>query len=146
MSGLNKVTLIGHLGGDPEVRRLDSGRTVANFSLATSEKYKKENGEEVTNTEWHRVVVWSPLAEIAEKYLKKGSQVYVEGKLKTREYEAKDGTKRKNTEIEGKQMLLLGKSEYASSENKDSYSSKSESTSSYTDTSNTPDNADDLPF
>ena len=149
MAGLNKVILIGHLGGDPEVRRLDNGRSVANFSLATSENYKKENGEEVSTTEWHRIVVWTPLAEIAEKYLKKGSQVYVEGKIKTEEYEGKDGIKRKSIKIDGKQMVLLGKSEHQSFESKDSqasYSPKSESTPSYTDASDSPNNTDDLPF
>ena len=77
MSGVNKVILLGNLGKDPEVRRLDDGRGVANFSLATSETYKNKAGEKVTNTEWHNIVLWSPLADIAESYLKKGSQVYL---------------------------------------------------------------------
>ena len=93
MSGVNKVILLGNLGKDPEVRRLDDGRGVANFSLATSETYKNKAGEKVTNTEWHNVVLWSPLADIAESYLKKGSQVYIEGKISNRSYEDKDGVK-----------------------------------------------------
>ena len=82
MSGVNKAILLGNLGKDPEIRRLDDGRAVANFSIATSETYKNKAGERVTNTEWHNIVLWSPLAEIAENYLKKGSQVYIEGKIK----------------------------------------------------------------
>ena len=97
MSGVNKVILVGNLGRDPEVRHLDNGRAVANFTIATSETYKNRQGERVTNTEWHNVVLWSPLAEIAEKYLKKGKQVYIEGKLTTRSWDDKDGNKRYTT-------------------------------------------------
>jgi single-strand DNA-binding protein len=107
MAGVNKVILIGNLGKEPEIRRLDTGRAVANFSLATSETYKNKNGEKVTSTEWHNIVLWTPLAEIAEKYLHKGNQVYIEGKITTRSYDDKDGNKKYITEIVGREMTLL---------------------------------------
>jgi len=109
MAGVNKVILLGNLGKDPEVRRLDDGRGVANFSLATSETYKKKSGEKVTNTEWHNIVLWSPLADIAESYLKKGSQVYIEGKISNRSYEDKDGVKKYISEVVGRDITLLGR-------------------------------------
>lgn len=108
MAGVNKVILLGNLGKDPEVRHLENGRAVANFSLATSETYKNKQGEKVTNTEWHNIVLWTPLAEIAEKYLNKGNQVYIEGKLTSRSYEDKEGVTRYITEVVGREMTLLG--------------------------------------
>ena len=108
MAGVNKVILVGNLGKDPEVRYLENGRAVANFSLATSETYKNKAGERVTNTEWHNVVLWTPLAEIAERFLHKGSQVYIEGKITNRSYEDKEGNTRYVTEIVGREMTLLG--------------------------------------
>ncbi|MEO9965967.1 MAG: single-stranded DNA-binding protein [Reichenbachiella sp.] len=108
MAGVNKVILLGNLGKDPEVRHLENGRAVANFSIATSETYKNKQGEKVTNTEWHNVVLWTPLAEIAEKYLNKGNQVYIEGKLTSRSYEDKEGVTRYITEVVGREMTLLG--------------------------------------
>ncbi|MBU2915976.1 MULTISPECIES: single-stranded DNA-binding protein [Reichenbachiella] len=108
MAGVNKVILVGNLGKDPEVRHLDNGRAVANFSMATSETYKNREGERVTTTEWHNMVLWSPLAEIAEKYLKKGSQVYIEGKLTSRSYEDKDGVTKYITEVVGRELTMLG--------------------------------------
>ena len=108
MSGVNKVILVGNLGKDPEVRHLETGTAVASFSLATSETYKDRNtGERKTNTEWHNVVLWRGLAEVAEKYLKKGDQVYIEGKLRTRQWE-KEGVTRYTTEIVGDNMTMLG--------------------------------------
>ncbi len=109
MAGVNKVILVGNLGRDPEVRHFESGRAVANFSIATSETYKNKEGEKVTHTEWHNVVLWTPLAEIGEKFLKKGSQVYIEGKLTTRSYDDKDGVKKYITEVVGREMTLLGR-------------------------------------
>jgi single-strand DNA-binding protein len=109
MAGVNKVILIGNLGADPEVRNLESGIKVATINLATSESYKDRNGERQTQTEWHRVVVWRGLAEVVEKYLKKGSQVYIEGRLRTRSYEDKDGKKLYVTEIEARDLTMLGK-------------------------------------
>lgn len=108
MSGINKAIIIGNLGKDPDVRYLENGTAVANFSVATSETYKDKNGEKVTNTEWHRVTLWRGLAEVAEKYLKKGSQVYICGKLKTRSWEDKNGETRYTTEIIGDELTMLG--------------------------------------
>lgn len=106
---VNKAIIIGHIGKDPEVKYLESGVAVANFTVATSESFKdKTTGERKTQTEWHNVVLWRGLAEVAEKYLKKGSQVYIEGKLKTRSWEDKDGNTRYTTEIVGDQMTMLG--------------------------------------
>ncbi|MCW5911387.1 MAG: single-stranded DNA-binding protein [Cyclobacteriaceae bacterium] len=108
MSGVNKVILVGRLGKDPDVRNLENGATVANFTMATSETYKDRNtGERKEITEWHNVVLWRGLADIAAKYLHKGDQVYIEGKLRTRSWE-KEGVTRYTTEIIGDNMTLLG--------------------------------------
>lgn len=108
MSGVNKVILVGRLGKDPEVRHLESGVAVANFPIATSEIYKDRNtGERREQTEWHNIVLWRGLADISEKYLKKGDMVYIEGKLRTRSWE-KDGVTRYTTEIVGDNMTMLG--------------------------------------
>lgn len=107
----NSVQLIGNLGMNPEVKTLDSGSTVAKFSIATSDRYKNKKGEQMEDTTWHNVVAWGKTAEIAEKFLKKGAQVAVEGKLTNRNYEAKDGTKRYITEILVNEILLLGAKE-----------------------------------
>ncbi len=108
MSGVNKVILVGRLGKDPEVRHLENGATVANFSIATSETYKdRQTGEKREQTEWHNVVLWRGLAEVAEKYVKKGDMIYVEGKLRTRSWE-KDGITRYTTEVVGDNMTMLG--------------------------------------
>lgn len=108
MAGVNKVILVGNLGKDPEVRHLESGVPVASFSLATSESYNDRNsGERKTVTEWHNVVLWRGLAEVAEKYLHKGDQVYIEGKLRTRQWE-KEGVTRYTTEVVGENMTMLG--------------------------------------
>tara|TARA_R110002020_G_C16275085_1_gene771394 strand:+ start:632 stop:1045 length:414 start_codon:yes stop_codon:yes gene_type:complete len=108
MSSVNKVILVGRLGKDPEVRALDSGVKVASFSLATSESYRDKNtGEKVENTEWHNVVLWRGIAEVAEKYLQKGSLVYIEGSLKTEQYD-KDGETRYSTKVVGQKLTMLG--------------------------------------
>jgi len=109
MAGVNKVILIGNLGADPEVRNLESGVKVATINLATSETYKDKNGERQTLTEWHRIVLWRGLADVAGNYLKKGSQVYVEGKLRSRSYEDQDGKTRYVTEIEARELTMLGR-------------------------------------
>lgn len=108
---LNRVTLIGRLGKDPEVRRLESGAAVAKFSLATSESYKDKDGNKVDTTEWHNIVVWRTQAEIAEKFLKKGMLVYVEGKLTYREYTDKDNVKKYYTEIVASNFQMLERKE-----------------------------------
>ena len=108
MAGVNKVILVGNLGKDPEVKYLDNGVAVANFSLATTENYKNKEGEKVSQTEWHNIVLRRGLAEVAEKYLKKGASVYIEGKIKTRKWEDKEGNTRYNTEILADNMTMLG--------------------------------------
>lgn len=106
---VNKAILIGYVGNDPEVRYIESGTPVCNFRLATSEVYKNRNGERITSTEWHNIVLWRGLAEVAEKYVKKGTQLYIEGRIRTRSWDDKDGNKRYTTEIVGDNMQLLGK-------------------------------------
>jgi len=105
--GINKVILIGNLGADPELRYTGSGTAVCNLRLATSESYKDRDGNMVENTEWHSVVAWSRLAEICGEYLKKGSKVYIEGSLQTRQWEDKDGNTRYTTEIKAREMQML---------------------------------------
>lgn len=105
---LNKVILIGRLGKDPELRYTPTGAAVATFNVATNEAYKDKDGKDVENTDWHRIVAWRKLAEICGQYLKKGSLVYIEGKLKTRSYDDKDGTKKYITEIVADNMQMLG--------------------------------------
>ena len=111
MSGLNKFILVGNLGADPEIRNLESGVKVATINIATGESYKDKNGERQTHTEWHRVVLWRGLAGVAESYLKKGSQVYIEGRLRTRSYEDQEGKTRYVTEIEARELNMLGRRE-----------------------------------
>ena len=107
--GLNKVTLIGHLGKDPEILFTERNVAVAKFTLATSESYKDKTGKIVDQTEWHQIVLWRGLAEMAQKFLHKGSLIYVEGKLKTRTWEDKEGNKKSVTEIIGDHVLMLDK-------------------------------------
>jgi single-strand DNA-binding protein len=105
----NKVQLIGHLGNDPEMVTLENGSKLAKFSLATNETYKNAEGEKVTDTQWHNIVAWGKIAEIAENYLSKGKEIMVEGKLMSRSYETKEGEKRYITEIKCNELLMLGK-------------------------------------
>ena len=109
MRGLNKVTLIGNLGKDPEIQILDGNIKVAKFSLATTETYRDTNGQKQSITDWHNIVLWRGLADLAQNYLHKGSSIYIEGKLKTRSYDDKDGQKKYVTEIIGEHLLLLDK-------------------------------------
>ncbi|SMG42833.1 single-strand DNA-binding protein [Marivirga sericea] len=150
MAGVNKVILIGNLGKDPEVRHLDNGASVANFSIATTETYKDRNsGERVDQTEWHNIVLWRGLAEVAEKYLKKGDSVFIEGKLRTRSWE-KDGVTRYTTEVVGDQMTMLGgkKSgdDAGQSSNYSGNQSSSQGTAAASQTPDTNSEMDDLPF
>ena len=108
MGALNKVMLIGNLGADPEVRTTPSGAKIATFSIATTEHYTDKSGEKKSHTEWHRLVLWKGLADVAESYLKKGSSCYFEGKLQTRSWDGEDGKKRYTTEIVVNQMQFLG--------------------------------------
>ena len=114
--GINKVTLIGNLGKDPEVQTFDTYKK-ATFSLATTEYSRDKEGNEVQHTEWHNIVMWRGLAEIAEQYLRKGNQVYIEGKIRTRSFDAKDGTKKYITEIQADNLVLLGGKREGSIEN-----------------------------
>ena len=139
MTGVNKVILVGNLGKDPEVRYLDSGVAVANFSLATTENYKNKQGEKVSQTEWHNIVLWRGLAEVAEKWLKKGSSVYIEGKIRTNKWEDKEGNTRYNTEILADNMTMLGNRINADVSDKNDIKTASEIKS-------VNDENDDLPF
>ena len=149
MAGVNKVILVGNLGKDPEVRHLENGTAVANFPIATSESYKDKQGNRVDQTEWHNVVVWRKLAEIAENYLKKGSQIYLEGKLRTRSWDDPQGNKKYTTEVVADTFTMLGRKE-------DNQNSGNSGTTAYNhptniaSTSNVANNSvqeeDDLPF
>lgn len=146
MSGVNKVILVGRLGKDPEVRNLDSGVSVANFTLATSETYRdKTTNEKKEVTEWHNVVLWRGLAEIAQKYLHKGDLVYIEGKLRTRSWE-KEGVTRYTTEVVADNMTMLSTKGSSSNSGDSAHSPSSKGSSEGmampTDTGGT----DDLPF
>lgn len=147
MAGVNKVILVGNLGKDPEVRHLESGAVVANFPIATTESYKDKSGNRQEQTEWHNIVLWRGLAEIAEKYLRKGNQVYIEGKLRSRSWEDKDGNTRYITEVIGDNMTMLG-SRGGSSENENTASPSTDNSAKATsspDLSST-EEEDDLPF
>ena len=107
---VNKVILIGNVGADPEVRYLDGGVAVANLRLATTERYKNKNGENVDQTEWHNIVIWRGLAEIVEKYVRKGMRLYIEGRIRTRSWDDQNGVKRYTTEIYADNMQMLSSS------------------------------------
>ncbi|MDY4043996.1 MAG: single-stranded DNA-binding protein [Marinifilaceae bacterium] len=136
---VNKVILIGNVGADPEVRYLDGGVAMARFSLATTEVYNR-NGEQVRQTEWHNIVLWRNLAQIAEKYVKKGMTLYIEGRLRTRSWDDQNGVKRYTTEIYGDNMQMLSR--------KQDGPERQQEVSAPTPASviNTPDDSDDLPF
>jgi single-strand DNA-binding protein len=142
---VNKVILVGNVGRDPEVRHLDKGVAVANFSLATTETYLAKNGERVSTTEWHNIVVWRGLAEVAEKYVSKGRQLYIEGRIRTRSWDDKDGNKRYTTEIYADVMQMLGKRD-----DNGSASAQASSSGSSSEGVSEPDfsqpEEDDLPF
>ena len=145
-ASVNKAILIGNLGKDPEVRYLEGGTAVATFSIATSETYKNRNGELITTTDWHNIVVWRKLAEITEKYLKKGNKVYVEGKLKTRSWQDQDGNTRYTTEVVADNLTMLGgrkeeSNSHSEGKQADDNSLKEQKTMSVTDNEE-----DDLPF
>jgi len=140
MAGVNKVILIGNLGKDPEIRQLETGVKVASFSMATTESYKGKDGNRVDQTEWHNIVLWRGLAEVAEKYLKKGNTVYIEGKIRTRSWEDKEGNKRYTTEIIGDNMTMIG----GRKENDSTHTTNT--TASEQPEINPAQEADDLPF
>ena len=105
----NKVQLIGNLGNDPEIINLESGKKLAKFTIATNENYKNASGEKVTDTQWHNIVAWGKTADIIEKYITKGKEIAIEGKLTSRSYETKEGEKRYITEVVCNELLMLGK-------------------------------------
>ena len=146
---VNKAILVGYVGNDPEVRYLDSGTPVANFRLATSENYTNKTGEKVTQTEWHNIVLWRGLASIAEKYVKKGTQVFIEGRIRTRSWDDRDGNKRYTTEIIADSMQLLGKkgdSIVESAPAQGNIPDSAPEVKSNNDFANGSDASDDLPF
>lgn len=146
MSGVNKVILVGRLGKEPEVRNLENGAVVANFSLATSESYKdRVTGERKEVTEWHNVVLWRGLAEIAQKYLHKGDMVYIEGKLRTRSWE-KEGVTRYTTEVVADNMTMLGSRGGGGGGNSGEPMRSTERASTDSGYSSQADSTDDLPF
>ena len=147
MSGsVNKVILIGNLWKDPDVRHLENGATVANFPIATSENYKdRKTGEKVSQTEWHNIVVWRGLADITERYLKKGDKVYIEGKLRTRSWQDQDGNTKYTTEVVADNLTMLGKSPDNSTSPPSQPAAATSSTTQNEDFSG-PDDSDDLPF
>ncbi len=147
---VNKVILIGNAGKDPEVRHLDSNVSVASFSLATSEVYTNKAGEKVSQTEWHNIVCWRGLATIAEKYIRKGSQVYIEGRIRSRQYETNDGLKKTAYEIYADEVRLLDKKSGSSNQPAENAVAETkiavnepQPTSGYAEQGSTP---DDLPF
>ena len=142
-NGINKVILIGNLGKDPEIQRLESGVKRATFSLATTESYKNKEGQKVDHTEWHNIVLWRGLAEVAENYLKKGNTVYIEGRIRKRDYEDKDGVKRYVTDIQGDNMTMLGGPRREGGGEEYPHAAKPETTEGNGDV---PQQEDDLPF
>ena len=143
---INKVILVGRVGKDPDIRHLDQNLKVASLRLATDESYKNNNGERITNTEWHTVTMWRGLADIAERFVKKGSLLYVEGKIKTREWTDKDGNKRYNVEIVADNFQMLDKRSDQSSSGQDKtqdYPSMPSQGNQYEAQDSVP---DDLPF
>ncbi len=142
MNGINKVILVGTLGKDPEMRYMPSGGAVASISIATSEKWKdKTSGEQKEKTEWHNIVAFNRLAEIMGEYLKKGSQVYIEGKLQTDKYQAKDGTDRYSTKVQAFTMQMLG----GKSDNTER-TTQNKSNDNTQDSTTNPGFDDDIPF
>ena len=143
MAGVNKVILLGHLGKDPEVRHLENGTSVANFTIATSESYKDKAGNRIDQTEWHNIVVWRGLADVAEKFLKKGSQIYLEGKIRTRSWEDQTGNKKYTTEIVADTFNMLSKRDDSAQQQPLPSNQRPNTTAQ-----NSPpvDEADDLPF
>jgi single-strand DNA-binding protein len=159
---VNKAILVGNVGKDPETRYLEGGTVVSRFPLATSEVYKNRSGERITNTEWHNIVLWRGLAEVAEKYVKKGSQLYIEGRIKSRSWTDKEGNTRYTTEIVADNMQMLGKRsddtqsnntpQPGDNNNQSSHTSQESSSqqmgndNNYDALTDGPDETDDLPF
>jgi len=152
MAGVNKVILLGNLGKDPEVRTLENGVKVCSFPLATSESYKDRNtGETITRTEWHNIVMWRGLADVAERFLEKGKQIYVEGKIQTRSYQDKEGNQRYMTEVVANEMTMLGgksgdSGDQGRSEQRPAPAAQSSGNNGNSGAANLEEEDDDLPF
>jgi single-strand DNA-binding protein len=142
MSGVNKVILVGNLGADPQIRYTPQGTAVANFSLATTERFTNKNGERESRTEWHRIVAWGRLAEICNEYLKKGKQIYIEGRIQTRQWDDKDGNKKFTVEIIAQNMVMLGRAGDAGDVSAQEFQADEEATQEAAAAGN----EDDLPF
>ena len=136
---VNKVILIGNVGADPDVKYLEGGVAVARFSLATSEVYNNKNGERVTQTEWHNIVLWRNLAQIAEKYVRKGMMLYIEGRIRTRSWDDQNGVKRYTTEIYGDNFQMLSRKQDNGGKPQDTHMPQAPDL-------NGGDDSDDLPF
>jgi single stranded DNA-binding protein (ssb) len=143
---INKVILVGNVGADPEVRRFDSNTPMASFRMATSENYTDKQGVRQTITEWHSIVAWRALAEIVEKYVKKGSQIYIEGRLRTRSYDDANGVKKYVTEIVADTMKLLGRREGENHSDNSSYGQANSAAISSQVEEIEAEGRDDLPF
>ncbi len=142
---VNRIILVGNVGKEPETRYLDSGVALCKFPLATNEKYKNKSGENVKNTEWHNIILWRKLAEIAEKYVKKGDLLYLEGKIRTRSYDDKEGNKRYITEVIVDNMQMLGKKQTGEGAESESYQEGMEESAPQFD-QEADNETDDLPF
>ncbi len=150
-NSVNKAILAGHLGKDPEIRYTSTNIPVANFSIATNQVYRDKNGENQDTTEWHNIVAWNKLAEVAEKVLKKGRLVYVEGRLQTRQWEDKEGNTRYTTEVRADNMTLLGGGKKEDDQGQPAYQETQQTASSQGEEGSGPpeegsQNDDDLPF
>jgi single-strand DNA-binding protein len=143
---VNKVILIGNLGSDPEVKYLDGNKVVANIRLATSESYKDKDGQKITQTEWHSLELWDELAKFSEKYLKKGREIYIEGKIKTDQWQDKDGNNRYSTKIRVNTLTLLRGGDPETGLDNASNPSPQGAKSNKSETTHHDDMADDLPF
>lgn len=141
---INKATLVGNVGNEPEVRNLENDVKVATFSLATSERYTDKNGQRQERTEWHRIAVWRSLANVVEQYVHKGSQVYVEGRITYRQYKDKDGNERYTTEIVATELKLLGRN--PNSNQTGNYQANEPTPEYAAQRQDAPEPTDDLPF
>ena len=150
MNGVNKVILVGNLGLDPEFRKLDNGASKARLRLATTETYRIASGDRIDKTEWHTIILWRGLADLADKYLRKGARIYVEGKLRNRQIESPDGAKKTITEIEAENLVMLDRRQdsnrggYGQNENYDESSSYNPNTTTGNSNTGTGPNFEDL--
>lgn len=142
MSGINRVTILGNVGQQPKIKKGD-GYTIANFSVATSKKWKNKNGDKTEHTEWHNVVIYNRLAEIVEQYVNKGDKIYIEGEIKTSKYKDKEGIERSKTEIIGNVMQMLGGNKNKSEQEENPYKQAQDQNDQY---QQEPPLEDDIPF